>query len=115
MMVWDIFKKAFDSWENAAAQWSERAMKSPLVLSPSAGMLSTVLKSKAAIDRVTTGVWGTLGLATRRDQERMLHALNQMQSRMMDLEEKLDDARRAERKLLQKNASGTPRKSKKAG
>jgi hypothetical protein len=115
MMVWDIFKKAFDSWENAAAQLSESALKSPLVLAPSASMLSTVLKSKAALDRVTTGLWSSLGLATRRDQERMLHALNQMQSRLMDLEEKLDDKARAERKLLQKHADSSPRKHKKAG
>ncbi len=115
MIVWDLFKKAFDNWENATAQWSESAMKSPLVLSPSAGMLSKVMKSKAALDRVTTGLWSSLGLATRRDQERMLHALNQMQSRMMDLEEKLDEAKRAEKKLLQKNTTGATRKTKQAG
>jgi hypothetical protein len=115
MMVWDVFKKAFDSWENAAAQWSESAMKSPIVLAPSASMLSTVLKSKAALDRVTTGLWSSLGLATRRDQERMLHALNQMQSRLMDLQEQLDDKARADKKLLQKHTDSAPRKTRKAG
>ena len=31
-----------------------------------------------------------LGLPTKRDQERTLHLLNQLQSRLMDLEEKLE-------------------------
>lgn len=105
MMMWDTFKKAFDTWENAAAQWSESAMKSSMILAPSGALLSSVLKSRAALDRLTTMVWSTLGLATRRDQERTLHALNQMQSRLMDLEEKLAD----------KQTDSAPRKAKRAG
>jgi len=31
-----------------------------------------------------------MGLPTKRDQERALHLLNQLQSRIMDLEEKLE-------------------------
>ena len=35
--------------------------------------------------------WGLMGLPTKRDQERTLHALNQIQSRLLDLEEQLAD------------------------
>jgi hypothetical protein len=31
-----------------------------------------------------------MGLPTKRDQERVLHLLNQLQSKVMDLEEKLE-------------------------
>ena len=34
--------------------------------------------------------WSALGLPTKRDQERTLHALNQLESRLMDLEDKLE-------------------------
>ncbi len=34
-----------------------------------------------------------MGLPTRRDQERAIHTLNQLQSRLIDLEERLEDAR----------------------
>jgi len=32
---------------------------------------------------------GSLGMATKRDQERSLHTLNQVESRLLDLEERL--------------------------
>jgi polyhydroxyalkanoate synthesis regulator phasin len=47
------------------------------------------MKTKAATDRAISAVWSTVGLPTRRDQERMLHMLNQLESRLYDLEDKL--------------------------
>ena len=48
------------------------------------------MKTKAASDKATASFWGNMGLPTKRDQERTLHALNQIQSRLLDLEEKLE-------------------------
>ncbi len=67
----------------------EQVLKNPLVLGPSGAMLTAVMKAKAATDKAAHTWWGTMGLSTKRDQERALHALNQIQSRLMDLEEKL--------------------------
>jgi hypothetical protein len=50
------------------------------------------MKAKAAGDDATARWWSLWGLPTRRDQERSLHALNQLQSRILDLEERLADA-----------------------
>jgi hypothetical protein len=91
MLGWDLWKKGFDAWENATAQYAEKLLKSPLVLTPGGAMLSAVMKAKAATDKTATQFWGTLGLPTKRDQERTLHALNQIQSRLLDLEERLAD------------------------
>ena len=44
---------------------------------------------KKAADDAKAQLWGQMGLPTKRDQERSLHLLNQLQSRIMDLEEKL--------------------------
>ena len=98
MLGWDLWKKSFDAWENATARLMEEWLKSPLVLGPSATMLSQVMKAKAASDHAKALFWGELGLPTKRDQERTLHLLNQLQSRILDLEEKLEDAQAAARK-----------------
>jgi hypothetical protein len=92
-MLWDTFKRGFDAWENRTAKLVEQGLRSPVVLAPSAIALGTVVKAKAAYDRaVEQWTGGILGLATKRDQERTLHALNQLESRLMDMEERLEAA-----------------------
>lgn len=90
-MMWDTWKKGFYAWENATAQYMENWLQSPLVLGPSGAMLSAVMKARSAQDKALAQTWGRFGVATRRDQERTLHALNMIQSRLMDLEERLED------------------------
>ncbi len=91
MFGWDQYKKAFDVWESATAEYMEKVLKNPLVLGPSGAMLTAVMKLKASSDKAVADAWGAMGLPTKRDQERTLHALNQIQSRLMDLEERLAD------------------------
>jgi hypothetical protein len=88
---WEMWKKGFNAWEGATAQLFEQWLQSPLVLSPMGAMLTATMKAKAASDKAMASTWGALGLPTKRDQERTLHALNQLQSRLLDLEEKLED------------------------
>jgi len=88
-MVWDRWKKGFDVWEDKTAKYVEKWMKSPLLLTPSGAMLSATMKVKTVKDRATSMAWSALGLPSKHDQERTLHALNQIQSRLLDLEERL--------------------------
>jgi hypothetical protein len=100
MMGWDLFKQYFNAWETQTAKLAEEWMKSPLVLEPAGTWLSTMMKAKAQADKSIAQAWGLVGLPTKRDQERSLHALNQIQSRLLDLEERLaarDDAKTADR------------------
>jgi len=90
MLGWDTWKQGFDAWEGATAKLLEQWLKSPLVLMPSGALLTAVMKAKAAGDRAAAAWWGGMGLPTKRDQERTLHALNQLESRLMDLEDKLE-------------------------
>jgi hypothetical protein len=90
--MWDLWKKGFDAWEDATAKYFEHWLKSPLVLGPSGAMLTAAMKMKAASDQAKAKMWGELGLPTKRDQERTLHMLNQLQSRILDLEERLANA-----------------------
>ncbi|MBM4783718.1 MAG: hypothetical protein GQE15_39115 [Archangiaceae bacterium] len=96
-MIWETWKKGFDTWEQKTAEMMESVLKSPAVLTPMGGMLTTTMKLKAATDKAVAQWWGTLGLPTRRDQEKTLHALNQLQSRLIDLEEKLADLNKTQK------------------
>lgn len=96
MMDWETFKKGFDAWENTTAKYVEAVMRSPAMLTPSGAMLSAAMKTKAAMDKAAASWWSAWGLPTRRDQERSLHALNQLQSRIIDLEERIADLQAAQ-------------------
>ena len=95
-MLWETWKKGFDAWENATAKYMESVLKSPLVLGPSGMLLGTAVKAKAAYDKAASQWVGSMGMATKRDQERALHALNQLESRLLDLEEKIADLKKAD-------------------
>ncbi len=89
MMLWDQWKKGFDVWEQRTAEMMETVLKSPAVLQPMGNLLSASMKMKANVEKASAQWWGSLGLPSKRDQEKTLHALNQIQSRLIDLEEKL--------------------------
>ncbi len=88
--LWDQWKKGFDAWEDATAKYAEHWLRSPAVLGPSGLFLAMAMKSKAAADKAKAAWWAEMGLPTKRDQERILHALNQLQSRLIDIEERLE-------------------------
>lgn len=91
MMMWDMWKKGFDQWEATTAKYMEEVIRNPAVLKGSGDMLNQVMKTKAGTEKFMSQWWSMVGLPTRADQERTLHALNQLQSRIMDLEEKLEE------------------------
>ena len=87
-MIWDTWKQGFNAWEQATAQYMEKVLTNPGVLGPAGAMLTAVMKTKAATDRAVSAWWAAIGLPTRRDQERTLHKLDQLESRLYDLEER---------------------------
>lgn len=97
MTPWELWKKGFYAWEKHTAEYMETVLKSPAVLTPGGYMLSQMMKGKASTNKAMTGLWGTLGLPTKHDQERMLHAINQLQSHVYDLQEQLEDVKNAKK------------------
>ncbi len=93
MFTWDSWKKGFDIWEEQTAQLVETMMRSPAVLGPAGTVMGQAMKLKAENDKRMATAWGNVGLPTRRDQERTLYALNQLQSTLIDLQEQLTEAR----------------------
>jgi hypothetical protein len=97
-MNWETWKKGFDAWEKPTAQYLDHWLRSPALLQPLGGLFTRGFKVKAAADKATEAVWSLWGLPTKRDQERTLHLLNQLQSRLLDLEDKLTDLEKPERR-----------------
>lgn len=88
-MIWDLWKQGFAAWEQATAQYMEKVLTNPGVLGPAGAMLTAAMKTKTATDKALASWWASFGLPTRRDQERALYKLNQLESRLYDLEENL--------------------------
>ena len=97
MTPWQIWKRGFDTWENQTANYLEEVLQSPAVLVPGGQLLSQMMRGKAATNKAMADLWSNLGLPTRQDQERTLHMLNQLQSRIHDLEERLEELGEARR------------------
>ena len=93
--MWEMWKKSFDAWESATAKYLETVLKSPLVLEPAGKMLNATLKAKVAQDEGWAKLWGSVGIPSRRDQERLMHAVNQLSSKLIDLEETLAEEKPA--------------------
>ena len=91
MDPWKTWKKGFDAWEQSTAKLVETCLRSPLLLGPTGALLSAAMRTRARVNESLAEAWGGMGLSTKRDQERALHALNQIQSRLMDIEERLED------------------------
>lgn len=91
---WSLWKKSFDAWDQASTGLFETWLKSPLLLGPAGGMLATMNKLQAQQRHLVAQWWSTVGISTREDQERLLHALHDLQTRLLDLEDRLADAER---------------------
>lgn len=87
--TWEMWKKGFGAWEKTTAEYLEQLLKNPSVLGPAGSLLSASMKTKSAADKALASWWGSLGLPTKRDQERGLHKLNTLESRLFDLEEEI--------------------------
>ena len=93
MTLFEKWKKGFDAWEAQAAKRSSEVLQSPRILEPAGAVLSAVMRGRARADRALGDVWSAVGLPNRRDQERTLRLLTVLERRVIDLEEKLEDAR----------------------
>jgi hypothetical protein len=94
MFLWDRWKKSFDKWENKTAEVLEKALQSSTLLAPAGAALTALMRAKAATDAGLEALWAAWRLPTRSEQERALHQLNQLQSQLFDLRERLEDLER---------------------
>lgn len=81
----------FDAWEPKAAEAWDAALRQSWLVEPVAATLTAIARTKAIGDSVRRRLVRACGLATRDDQDRILFLLQRMESRLLDLEERLAD------------------------
>ena len=81
-----FFRQAFSVWERTTAAYFESLARNPLFLSANAWWLNGLMAVKKASDSAAENMISTAGLPTRRDQERALHMLHQIEARLDDME-----------------------------
>lgn len=86
---WDAWKKGFAVWERETAKYLDTVLRSPALLTPAGQAMSSAAKMRGKMNDSLAQTWGGMGLPTKHDQERTLHALNQIQSRLIDIEDRL--------------------------
>ncbi len=91
--VWKAWLRGFTQWEQTTSQLLETVLKSPSLTGPAAQALTAWMKATAQQREARTDALRRGGLATAHDQERTLHALHQLQSRVMDLQEDVAELR----------------------
>jgi hypothetical protein len=82
-------KRAYEGWEKATAELLDVVLRSPLALDPAGRALATVTRAKNLADRAVGRAWRLVGLPSKRDHDRALHALHELESKLLDLEERL--------------------------
>ena len=88
---WELFKESYDAWERAVSPVFETMLRSANLLEPGGSLLGAMTQWRAQQQRMAEAWWSLFGLPTRSDQQRTLHALHELQSRLIDLEERLHD------------------------
>lgn len=86
---------AFDRWEAWSTLPLEAALGSAKLTGPAGAWLSFVARSAEVQRRWLRTWWDAWGIASREEQEHVLHTLNDLQSRLYDLEDQIEDLREA--------------------
>lgn len=86
----DDGKRALEAWEKSTAEWLEAWLRSPLALDPAGSAFAVASRAKRLAGRALGRAWAGVGLSTKRDQDRALHVLRELESKLLDLEEKLE-------------------------
>lgn len=91
--TWKVWKSGFDRWEKTTSEYLDKALRSPAVLTPSATVLTSLLQGKTAADKFLALCWKSLGIAHRDEHDVALHRINQLESKILDLEEEIRELR----------------------
>ena len=93
MSTTNLFRQAFKLWERTTNAYVDALVRNPLFLTASGLGLNSALMFKRATDSSMLVFLSLMGLPNRRDQEKTLHLLHQIDGRLDDLEFRLEGAR----------------------
>jgi len=92
-MAFDPFemqKKMMSEWEKNLGKYIEKTMRQPEFMKLVAANMSSTLDLQAAIKKQTQSLLKNLSLATEDDLARLFETMNAVESRVLDIEERLD-------------------------
>jgi hypothetical protein len=93
MNSWKVWKNGFDRWEGTTSEYLDKALQNSAFLSSSNALLKAVLHAKSTAHRVVDSGWHRIGLTSRNEQDKALHRINQLESRLLDMEEEIRELR----------------------
>ena len=96
MSPWKLWKNGFDRWEKTTADYLDGALKRESVLGPSASILKLVMQAKTHSDKARALWWKSLGLPHREEHDWAVHRINQLEGKILDLEEELRELRKGQ-------------------
>lgn len=91
MPINERFKRRFQTWEKATGAYLDEVLRSPSFTERMGAVLMQLVRAKKAARGLRGAAFGALGLPSRQEQERTLHALNEIRSKLLDLEERLEE------------------------
>lgn len=89
------WRQWFDRWDAGATAALEQLLRTQPLLELGGSALTASMKLWSMGQRTRDAWWSAWGLPTQREQQRLLHELHRLQSRLLDLTEQLQ-ARDAE-------------------
>lgn len=92
--LWNAWKQAFERWEQVTGRELEESLRDARWLEPAGAAVSAVFRAADLRHRGLAELWSAVGLPSRRDQERTLFLLHELESKLLDLEERLEDQER---------------------
>lgn len=86
---WDLYKRAYERLERAAAPKADAALRSEVLLRPAGMALAAMLRARALSDAALELFWASARMPTRTDQERGLDLLQRIDGRLAALEQRV--------------------------
>lgn len=86
----DINRKLFSEWEKKLAEFMDKRMRDPDFMSLVGKGISTSMDAKSAFDARMDEWFKSLNLPTRHDLEKVWTTLNMLETRVIDIEDRLD-------------------------
>jgi len=81
----------YSTCERNTSKYFEKLFRDPTFLKFMGNSMDQMFKAKILNDDFFLSLWKQMLLPNKRDQERTLHQLNEIESQLFDLEEKLED------------------------
>lgn len=94
-------KKMFDEWEKSTAEYVDKVMRDPSFMKTISQNMGTTLDMQDAIKQQTNKVLESMNVPTEDSLDGLYKTVHNLETRMLDFEEKIDDLSDMFKKLVE--------------